>query len=119
MLFTWTVKGDYITMGSKKKVAKEKPLDKMTAKELRELAKEIPDISGAHGMNKPELISSIKKARGIVEAPVKKTDSTIRELKTKIRDLKAKKGAALESDNVKMSMIYRHRISKLKKKTRR
>jgi hypothetical protein len=35
-------------MGSKKKAAKEKPLDKMTAKELRDLAKEIPGITGAH-----------------------------------------------------------------------
>jgi len=113
------VKGDYVTMGSKKKVAKEKPLDKMTAKELRELAKEIPEISGAYGMNKPELISAIKKARGIVEAPVKKTDSSIRELKTKIKELKAKREEALGSDNVKMSKIYRHRISKLKKKSRR
>jgi hypothetical protein len=119
MLFTWTVKGEYITMGSKKKVAKEKPLDKMTAKELRELAKDIPEISGAHGMNKSELISAVKKARGIVEPPVKKTDSSVRELKTKIRDMKAKREAALESDNVKMSMVYRHRISKLKKKTRK
>jgi len=113
------VKGDYITMGSKKKVAKEKPLDKMTAKELRELAKETPDISGAHGMNKPELISAIKKARGIAEAPLKKSDSSVRELKTKIRELKAKRETALESDNVKMSVIYRRRISKLKKKSRR
>lgn len=106
-------------MGSKKKVAKEKPLDKMTAKELRELAKEVPDITGAHGMNKPELISAIKKARGIAEAPLKKTDSSVRELKAKIKELKAKREAALESDNIKMSAIYRQRISKLKKKTRR
>lgn len=119
MLFTWTVKGDYITMGSKKKAAKEKPLDKMTAKELRELAKEIPGISGAHGMNKPELISEIKKARGIVEVPLKKTDSSVRELKLKMKDLKAKRKAALESDNTKMSIIYKRRILKLKKKTRR
>jgi hypothetical protein len=119
MLFTWTVKGDEITMGSKKKVAKEKPLDKMTAKELRELAKEIPEITGAHGMNKPELISAVKKARGIAEAPVKKSDSSIRELKAKIKSLKAKKDEALGADNIKMSVIYRRRISKLKKKTRK
>jgi hypothetical protein len=54
-----------------------------------------------------------------VEAPVKKSDSSIRELKTKIKELKAKREEALGSDNVKMSMIYRRRISKLKKKSRR
>lgn len=106
-------------MGSKKKVAKEKPLDKMTAKELRELAKEIPGITGAHGMNKPELISSIKQARGIAEDHVKKSDSSIRELKTKIKAMKAKREEALEADNEKMSVLYRRRIAKLKKKTRR
>jgi hypothetical protein len=106
-------------MGSKKKETKEKPLEKMTAKELRELAKEIPDITGAHGMNKPELISSIKKARGIAEAPPKKSDSSVRELKLKIKALKAKRTAALESGDVKMTQIYRQRITKLKKRTRR
>ena len=106
-------------MGSKKKAAKEKPIDKMTAKELRELAKEIPGVTGAHGMNKPELISSIKKAKGIVEAPLKKSDSSIRELKLKIKTVKAKRVTALEADNAKMALIYRRRISKLKKKTRR
>ena len=50
-------------MGGKKKEAKEKPLEKMTAKELRDLAKEIPGITGAHGMNKPELLTEIKKTR--------------------------------------------------------
>jgi hypothetical protein len=106
-------------MGSKKKATKEKPLEKMTAKELREIAKEIPGVTGAHGMNKPELISSIKKARGIAEAPLKKSDSSVRELKLKIKAVKSKRVAALESDNAKMAQIYRSRITKLKKKTRR
>jgi len=106
-------------MSRKKKAAKEKPLDKMTAKELRELAKEIPGVTGAHGMNKPELISSIKKAKGIAEAPLKKSDSSVRELKVKIKTVKAKRATALEADNAKMALIYRRRISKLKKKTRR
>ncbi|RPH51996.1 MAG: transcription termination factor Rho [Desulfobacteraceae bacterium] len=106
-------------MSSKKKAAKEKPLDKMTAKELRELAKEIPGITGAHGMNKPELISSIKQAKGIAEVPMKKSDSSVRELKVKLKTLKAKRVTALESDNARMALIYRRRITKLKKKTRR
>jgi hypothetical protein len=105
-------------MGSKKKAVKEKPLDKMTAKELREVAKDTPGITGAHGMNKDELISSIKKARGIVEAPAKKSNATVRELKAKIKELKVKRQTAIGDDNSKMAPIYRSRIIKLKKKTR-
>ena len=38
---------------------KEKPLDKMTAKELREIALKIPEITGVHGMNKAELLATV------------------------------------------------------------
>ncbi len=106
-------------MGSKKKVAKEKPLDKMTATELRELAKSIPEIVGAHGMNKAELVSAVKQARGIQDTATRKTDVTMREIKEKIRAFKAKRIEALSADDAKMAGIYRRRISKLKKKTRR
>ena len=37
---------------------KEKPLDKMTVKELREIALEIPDLKGVHGMNKQDLLDA-------------------------------------------------------------
>ena len=106
-------------MGSKNKEVKEKPLEKMTSKELRVVAMEIPEITGAHGMNKPELISAIKKARGIVEDAPKKSDASVRELKQKISSLKTQHQAALETKDKKMAVIFRHRISRLKKKTRR
>ena len=107
-------------MGTKKKKKiEEKPLDKMTAKELRDVAREIPEITGVHGMNKAELISSIKKARGIEEAPKKKADASVRDIKSKIRKLKAEQEAFLKADNKKMAVIFRHRISRLKKKTRK
>ncbi|MFC1858033.1 transcription termination factor Rho [Thermodesulfobacteriota bacterium] len=106
-------------MGSKKKEAKEKPLDKMTAKELREVAKAIPEISGVHGMNKEELLSAIKKVKGIEDAPIKKTDSSVRDIKKKIRELKIEREKALEASDEKMAAIYRKRIIRLKKKSRR
>ena len=57
-------------MGKKEKAEKkEKPLEKMTAKELRDVALTIPEISGVHGMNKEEVLAAIKKARGIKEDP--------------------------------------------------
>jgi hypothetical protein len=46
---------------------KEKPLEKMTAKELREIALEIPEIEGVHAMKKEELLAAIREARGAEE----------------------------------------------------
>lgn len=106
-------------MGSKKKEQKEKPLDKMTAKELREVALEMKSISGVHGMNKLELLAAIKAARGIEDTNTKKTDSSVRELKKKIKEIKAKRAVALAESNTRMADIYRKRIIRLKKKTRR
>ncbi len=107
-------------MAGKKKAVKEKPLDKMTAKELREVAAEIPQITGVHGMNKEELLTGIKEARGIaVGKSNKKKSGELRELKKKIRALKVKRQTALEASDKKMATIYRRRISRLKKRTHR
>jgi hypothetical protein len=49
---------------AKNKEAKEKPLDKLTAKELREMALAMDaGIVGVHAMNKAELISAVKEAK--------------------------------------------------------
>ncbi len=106
-------------MGSKKKETKEKPLEKMTSKELREVAMALPDIVGAHGMNKAELISAIKQARGVEEEGGQQKSGQVREIKKKIRDLKVKRENALESDDEKMAHVLRKRIIRLKKKSRR
>ncbi len=107
-------------MGTKEaKEKKEKPLDRMTAKELRAVAVEIAEITGAHGMNKEELLSAIKEARGIVEDKTKKIGVLVREIKKKIQELKARKLEALENKNLDKTRILRRRISRLKKKTRR
>ncbi len=43
----------------------KKPLEKMTAKELRELSmKQLPQVVGASGMGKEELLAEIKKVLG-------------------------------------------------------
>jgi hypothetical protein len=106
-------------MTTEKKTATEKPLDKMTVKELRESAKEIPEITGVHGMNKAELLSAIKEAKGIVETKVRKTDATVKEIKTQIKLLKVERATALQAKDKKMATVYRRRIARLKKKTRR
>jgi len=171
------------------KETKEKALDKMTVKELREIAKEIPDITGVHGMNKAELIDAVNKVKGTAEAPKEKAEAPkekaeapkekveapkekaeapkekaeapkekaeapkekaetkkektetpkkkaetpektvetpkkikgifVKDIKSKIRSFKAERKAALEAKDKKMATIYRRRISRLKKKSRK
>ncbi len=107
--------------------AEEKPLDKMTAPELRELAKTIPGVSGVHAMKKDELLAVIKEFRGIKdEEPPKKKEtetkkSTIspKELKLKIARLREERDKARESKNKKDVDILRRRINRMKKQTRK
>lgn len=106
-------------MGKKEKEKKEKPLDRMTAKELREVALQIPEITGVHGMNKNELLTAIKEARGIVDETVKESDVSVREIKKKIQGLKILKNQANENKEKTTAKVLRRRISRLKKRTRR
>jgi hypothetical protein len=106
-------------MSKKEKENKEKPIDKMTAKELRDLALAEGGIVGVHGMNKLELIAAIKESRGIVDDKSKKKDFDVRALKVKISELKGKLDQAKEDGKTKLADSYRRRISNLKKKTRR
>ncbi|MBW2144137.1 MAG: transcription termination factor Rho [Deltaproteobacteria bacterium] len=107
--------------------AEEKPLDKMTAPELRETAKAIPGVSGVHAMKKDELLAVIKEFRGIKdEEPPKKKEtetkkSTIspKELKLKIARLREERDKARESKNKKDVDILRRRINRMKKQTRK
>ena len=106
-------------MSEEKVEGKEKPLEKMTVKDLRELAKDMPGIAGVHAMKKEELIVAIKEVKGIKDEPVKKADASIGEVKQKIRAIKAQRQAALEAKDSKMATIYKRRISRLKKKSRK
>ena len=104
----------------------EKHLEKLTIKELREIAAEIPHEKAIHDMKKEELITFIKEARGIKdETPIKKKKHigkikmTKPQLKAKIRELKALRFQALESKESDKATWLRHQISQLKKKSRR
>jgi excinuclease UvrABC helicase subunit UvrB len=108
---------------------KEKSLEKMTAKELREMALGLPGIHGVHAMKKEELITAIRAAKGITEPEPKKEKHiiakkekvvlTVAELKQKVKELRVKKEELLQKRNFKMAEILRKRISRLKKRTRR
>lgn len=106
-------------MSDEKAEIKEKALEKMTVKDLREMAKDMPQIIGVSGMKKEELIVAIKEVKGIIDEPIKKADASVRELKKKIKEIKVQRQAALEAKDRKMATIYKRRISRLKKKSRR
>ncbi|HNZ65324.1 MAG TPA: hypothetical protein PKJ10_05760 [Smithella sp.] len=104
----------------------EKHLEKLTVKELREIASEFPHEKAIHEMKKEELIVFIKEAKGIKdETPVKqkkhigKIKMSKPELKAKIRELKALMLTALASKERDRAAYCRHQISQMKKKLRR
>jgi len=103
----------------------DKPLDKMTVKELREVAKDIPGVTGVTAMKKDELLSLIKEFRGIEdEAPAKKQKVlkqglTVKELKEKAVQLREAKKAAREENDKNKVKVLRRRINRIKKLTRK
>lgn len=96
-----------------------KPLDKMTAKELRQLVMDkIPQITGASGMGKEELVAAIKEVFGIVDeegavSPYKKQISGIK------KDIAGLREERLQASSRKDREILRKKINKLKKRSRR
>ena len=102
----------------------EKDLDRMTVKELRAIASETTALVGIHAMKKAELLAGIKEAREIKEekTPKKKVVKgtvTVKDLKAKIVEFKAKREEARKAMDKRMVEIYRRKINRLKKDTRK
>jgi hypothetical protein len=107
-------------MAAKKerKEKKEKPLERWTVKEMREEALKLGDVHGVHGMNKEELMRTLRKAKGIPE-PAKKGVASVRELKAKVQALREARDAEREQGaSPKRLEILRRKISRVKKQTR-
>ena len=110
-----------------KKQATERPLDKMTAIELRKIAREIPGVTGVHAMKKDKLLAVVKEHRGIKdEGPVKKEKKKlakampdVKGLKGKITQLRQEKEVARGQMDRKRVDMLRRRISRLKRQTRK
>ena len=107
---------------------KQKPLDKMTVKELREIAMTIPNLTGVHAMKKAELLEIIKKEKGIEESDKhaekatkgKHTEIlTVADIKKKIEEIRGKLQEAMGNKDKKLIKIYRRRINRLKKRSRK
>jgi hypothetical protein len=109
------------TMAKKeRKEKKEKPLDKMTATELRKYALDLGEINGVHGMNKEELLSAIKEVKGIKDEGKQSEKVSMRDLKEKAAALRAQKLAAnAAGDSQAKINILRKKANRLKKRTRR
>jgi len=101
--------------------------EKMTVKELREIAKDVPGATGVHAMKKDELLAVIKESKGVEdEKPVKKAKKkkgkvvlSVKDLKKKIVLLKEEKSSARKTKDRKGLDILRRRMNRMKKHTRR
>ncbi len=103
----------------------KKPLVKMTAVELKEVAKEIPGAVGVTAMLKADLLSLIREYYGLEDETaqkkkkVKKVKATVKELKAKVAELRDKKAEVRETGDPKQINTLRRRINRLKKQTRK
>ena len=104
----------------------EQHLEKLTVKELRDVAAQFPHERAIHDMKKEELVAFIKQAKGIKDEPhvhkhkpKGKIKLTKPELKAKIRALKAMISEKLESGERGKAVFLRHQMKRCKKKSRR
>jgi len=104
----------------------KKPLNKMTAVELKEVAMEIPGAVGVTAMLKADLLASIREYYGLEDESEKKKTvkkikikATVKELKGKISELKGKKLEVRKAGDSKQITIVRKRLNRLKKQVRK
>jgi hypothetical protein len=103
-----------------RKEKKEKPLDKMTATELRKYALDMGEINGVHGMNKEELLAAIKEVKGIKDEGKAAKTVNVRELKEMAQAARSKKLEAIAAGEPQKKIdILRKKANRLKKRTRK
>lgn len=101
-------------------MTEEKPLEKLTVKELKEMALGLEVIQGISAMKKDELISAIKEVKGIPLKEVKEqATGSVVELKKKMKILREKREELREKKDKLGIMRLKRRISRLKKRTRK
>ncbi len=101
-------------------MTEEKPLEKQTVKELREMARDIEGIHGVSAMKKDELIDAIKTAKGIPLKTVRKESvANITDVKKQIKLLKQEIADIREKGDKIAARQIRKKIGKLKKRTKK
>ena len=88
----------------------------MTATEMRKYALDLGEISGVHGMKKEELLIAIKKVKGIKDEG-KAGKVSMRDLKEKAAEMRAKKLAAIAAGESRKRSNLRRLANRLKKRT--
>ena len=97
----------------------EKDLAKMTATKLREEALKIPGLTGANAMKKAELIAAIREAKGWAGKKETPKELDIKGLKLTIVELRAKREATRQSGDKKKLHLFRIRIKRMRRQTRK
>jgi hypothetical protein len=101
-----------------RKEKKEKPLEKMTATELRKYALDLGEISGVHGMNKEELLTAIKEVKGLKDEGKAAKAVNVRDLKEQAQAMRAQKLEAIGAGATRKRIdILRKKANRLKKRT--
>jgi hypothetical protein len=95
-----------------------RPLEKMTVKELREIGLLVPSMVGVHSMKKAELVEQLTEVYGL-ETDTKKKIEGIGEVKAKIKAFKALRAEAQKEGDKNQINVYRRKINRLKKQTRK
>ena len=97
-------------------------LENMTVAQLREEAKKHPDIAGAPGMKKEQLVEALAQKLGLEKPlsrpPKAKSAATLDKtgMKQKIVQLKADRQKAREAKDKKKTAVLRKRIHSLKRR---
>jgi len=98
----------------------KKTLDKMTAKELRQVVMDkIPQIAGVSVMDKVQIVANVKEFFGITDDGEKKVSPYKAQIATLKKEIKAMRTAKVEKVGRKEREVARRKINKLKKRTRR
>lgn len=97
-------------------------LSKKTVAQLREIAKELddPGLRGYTQLNKAHLLPAICNALGVVEHDHHEIIGLNKsEIKSKIKELKVQRGAALEAHDHKQLKALRRQIHRFKRQLRK
>ena len=99
---------------------KERQLEKLTVKELREMALAMGGITGVTAMKKDELLAAIRQAKGLPVKEVReKPVDTVLEVKKRIREFRQRREELREAGRRAEAVRLNRKISRLKKKNRR
>ncbi len=107
-------------MGKKKeKETPEVALEKLPIKDLKAEAAKIDGVEGVYGMTRQELVSAVRKSKGMEEQKPGKGGS-IRDLKSKMNDLRKKRDEERAQGATKDRLnILRRKIAGLKRLSRK